>query len=86
MIEQTKVKPSYAGKCKFCLGEFEKAKMTQHLKHCKERARIETEIAKSPKSKKHEYDGLILPIVNSPRVGVCGYDGPNSKYAREYEV
>jgi hypothetical protein len=32
MVEQTKVKPSYAGKCKFCRGEFEKAKMTQHLK------------------------------------------------------
>ena len=59
MIEQTKVKPSYAGKCKFCLGEFEKAKMTQHLKHCKERARIETEIAKSPKSKKFEQAKLF---------------------------
>ena len=59
MIEQTKVKPSYAGKCKFCLGEFEKAKMTQHLKHCKERAPIETEIAKSPKSKKFEQAKLF---------------------------
>ena len=54
MIEQTRVKPSYVGKCKFCRGEFEKAKMTQHLKYCKERARIEAEIAKSPKGKKFE--------------------------------
>jgi hypothetical protein len=52
MKEQTKVKPSYAGICKFCQGEFEKAKMSQHLKYCKERPRIEAELAKSPKSKK----------------------------------
>src|SRR6266446_819783 len=26
------------GICKYCNGEFDKAKMTQHLKHCKERA------------------------------------------------
>lgn len=37
-------------------------------------------------AKKYEYEGLILPIVNSPRVGVCGYDGPNSKYARKFEI
>ncbi len=52
MIEQTKVKPSYSGICKFCRGEFEKAKITQHLKNCKERARMEAETAKSPKGKK----------------------------------
>jgi hypothetical protein len=52
MTEQTKVKPSYAGICKFCRGEFAKAKMSQHLKYCKERARMEAETAKSPKSKK----------------------------------
>ncbi len=51
MTEQTKVKPSYAGICKFCRGEFEKAKMSQHLKHCKERARMEAETAKSPEGK-----------------------------------
>jgi hypothetical protein len=37
-------------------------------------------------AKKYEYGGLILPIVNSPRMGVCGYDGPNSKYESEYEI
>ena len=52
MTEQTMVKPSYAGICKFCRGQFEKAKMTQHLKNCKERARIEAETAKSAKGKK----------------------------------
>ena len=48
MTEQTKVKSSYSGICKFCRGEFDKAKMTQHLKNCKERARMEAEAAKSP--------------------------------------
>src|SRR5438105_1609877 len=52
MTEQTKVKPTYSGLCKFCRGEFEKAKMSQHLKNCKERARMEAETAKSPKGKK----------------------------------
>ena len=52
MAEQTKVKPTYTGLCKFCRGEFEKARMSQHLKNCKERARMEAETAKSPKGKK----------------------------------
>lgn len=29
--------------------------------------------------KKHEHD-FILPVVNSPRMGVCGYDGELDKY------
>jgi hypothetical protein len=24
----------------------------------------------------HEHDEMILSLVNSPRTGVCGYDGP----------
>lgn len=24
----------------------------------------------------HEHDDMLLPIVNSPRTGMCGYDGP----------
>src|SRR5437764_15290120 len=52
MTEQTKVKPTYSGICKFCRGEFEKSKMSQHLKNCKERSRMEAETAKSTKGKK----------------------------------
>jgi len=59
MTEQTKVKPTYSGICKFCRGEFGKANISQHLKNCKERARIEAEIAKSPKSKKFERTKLF---------------------------
>ena len=51
MVEQTKVKPIYPGLCKFCRGEFAKTKMSQHLKNCKERARMEAETAKSPEGK-----------------------------------
>ncbi len=25
---------------------------------------------------KHEHEGMLMPIVNSPRTGLCGYDGP----------
>ncbi len=34
----TKTNVVTKGLCKFCNGEFDKAKMTQHLKHCKQRA------------------------------------------------
>jgi len=37
-------------------------------------------------AKKFEDEVLLLPIVNSPRVGVCGYDGPGRNYAHEFEV
>src|SRR5947209_8214329 len=33
-----KTKEISKGICKYCKGEFDKSKMTQHLKHCKERA------------------------------------------------
>src|SRR6266566_4404970 len=63
MTEHTKVKPSYSGICKFCRGEFEKAKMSQHLKNCKERARMEAETAKSPKGKKFVRTKLFHIVV-----------------------
>ena len=34
----TKTNVVTKGLCNFCNGEFDKAKMTQHLKHCKQRA------------------------------------------------
>src|SRR5207245_6059227 len=63
MTEHKKVKPSYSGICKFCRGEFEKAKMSQHLKNCKERARMEAETAKSPKGKKFVRTKLFHIVV-----------------------
>ena len=24
----------------------------------------------------HEHDDMLMPIVNSPRTGMCGYTGP----------
>ena len=41
------------GICNFCKGEFEKAKMTQHLKYCKQRAtEIANELESAPVQKK----------------------------------
>ncbi len=41
------------GVCSFCNGEFEKAKMTQHLKYCKQRAaKIAIELERTPAFKK----------------------------------
>ena len=37
-------------------------------------------------AKKYEGEWLLLPIVNSPRVGVSGYEGPNSKYAHQFDL
>src|SRR6266487_859816 len=35
--ETTEAKETYKGTCNFCHAEFDKSKMTQHLKHCKQR-------------------------------------------------
>ena len=29
----------------------------------------------------HEHDDMLLPVTNSPRMGVCGYDGELDKFA-----
>ncbi len=38
MVNKAATKEVSKGICSFCKGEFEKAKMTQHLKYCKQRA------------------------------------------------
>ncbi len=38
MATSSKTSVTTKGICNFCNGEFDKAKMTQHLKHCKQRA------------------------------------------------
>jgi hypothetical protein len=48
MANKAATKEVSKGICNFCKGEFEKAKMTQHLKYCKQRAaEIATEIGNS---------------------------------------
>src|SRR6266702_850071 len=37
MPKKTVTKATSTGICNFCQGEFEKGKMTQHLKYCKQR-------------------------------------------------
>src|SRR5437899_5789704 len=49
MANKTATKEVSKGVCSFCKGEFEKAKMTQHLKYCKQRAtEIATELESTP--------------------------------------
>jgi len=40
MAKVASTKLTSSGKCNFCLSEFEKSKMTQHLKYCKQRSAI----------------------------------------------
>src|SRR6266700_1128140 len=40
MATSSKTTVTTKGVCNFCNGEFDKAKMTQHLKHCKQRAAV----------------------------------------------
>ena len=49
MTNKAATKEVSKGVCSFCKGEFEKAKMTQHLKYCKQRAtEIATELENTP--------------------------------------
>jgi hypothetical protein len=53
MANKAATKEVSKGVCSFCKGEFEKAKMTQHLKYCKQRAtEIATELESTPALKK----------------------------------
>src|SRR6266480_2557819 len=53
MANKTATKEVSKGVCSFCKGEFEKAKMTQHLKYCKQRAtEIATELESTPTTQK----------------------------------
>ncbi len=53
MANKAATKEVSKGVCSFCKGEFEKAKMTQHLKYCKQRVtEIATELESTPALKK----------------------------------
>ncbi len=53
MANKAATKEVSKGICSFCKGEFEKAKMTQHLKYCKQRAtEIATELESTPARQK----------------------------------
>ena len=49
------------GVCNFCKVEFEKSKMTQHLKYCKQRAtEIATELESAPAQKKTRFFHILV--------------------------
>src|SRR5205823_2319437 len=64
--ETTETKETYKGTCNFCHAEFDKAKMTQHLKHCKQRkAQLEAENAQTAEKTKIFHvivEGRYLPM------------------------
>src|SRR6266571_7585117 len=64
--ETTEVKETYKGICNFCHAEFDKSKMTQHLKHCKQR-KAAIEAANAGESEKTKLfhivvEGRYLPM------------------------
>src|SRR5437016_9449413 len=64
MAKQTTTKVISQGICNFCKDEFDKAKMSQHLKHCKQRAlAITAGEAKATKSKNAQKTKLFHIVV-----------------------
>ncbi len=64
MAKQTTTKVISQGICNFCKDEFDKAKMSQHLKHCKQRAlAITAGEAKAAKSKNAQKTKLFHIVV-----------------------
>lgn len=66
MAKKTVTRETSKGICNFCKGEFEKSKMTQHLKYCKQRiASMETTRAQEPEKTKLFHlvvEGRYLPM------------------------
>jgi hypothetical protein len=52
------------GSCAYCGRVLTRSGMAKHLRSCE---RLHLEIAAY---------GELMPVVNSPRTGVCGYTGP----------
>lgn len=60
------------GFCKYCGNEYTKAGMLRHLSACKKR---NNEIVILSRNNPLKIVWFFLPICNSPRMGVCGYEG-----------
>ncbi|HEY6284397.1 MAG TPA: hypothetical protein VIX20_01935, partial [Ktedonobacteraceae bacterium] len=61
MANKAATKEVSKGICSFCKGEFEKAKMTQHLKYCKQRAaEIATELESIPMTQKTRFFHILV--------------------------
>ena len=68
------------GSCGYCETEISKGSVTKHLSACSQR-RIAIEKTEQGKAKKetlvpHDNYREPIPVVNSPRMGRCGYTGP----------
>src|SRR5258706_14985503 len=64
--QTTTTKPTSQGICNFCKGEFDKRKMTQHLKSCKQRKSNNANADALPAEKTRWYhllvEGRYLPL------------------------
>ncbi len=68
MANKTVTKETTKGICNFCKGEFEKAKMTQHLRYCKQRAaEIAAEAASSTASQKTTLFHIVAEGLYNPQ-------------------
>ncbi len=61
--ENVEEKDTYKGICAFCQGEFDKARMTQHLKNCKERQAKNAAQTGAPRSRKAGAQRLFHLVV-----------------------
>ncbi len=85
--ETTEAKETYKGTCNFCHAEFDKSKMTQHLKHCKQRkATIDAANAEEAEKTKLFHivvEGRYLPMywmhleMPADRIGKDSYSSPS---------
>jgi hypothetical protein len=67
MVNKAATKEISKGICSFCKGEFEKAKMTQHLKYCKQRAaEIAAEAQSAPENQKTRLLHLVIEGRHNP--------------------
>ena len=65
------------GECVFCGREMTKGGLSRHLKTFMQRQEAIKAVESEEKaSQKQRLYGDPISLVNSPRLGMCGYDGP----------
>ena len=81
---------STRGYCKYCGKEYTRTGMVKHLQTCKRRVDLYEKATETEKYFElllygaYNKDYWLLPVTNSPRMGVCGYEG-SSVYPEQFE-
>ncbi len=64
------------GTCALCKSTFDKSGMTKHLQSCLGETQGDAGWLCDSCAEDHKCgEDMLLPVVNSPRTGVCGYTG-----------